>query len=59
MSLIDLPTLTSLLFVFLLEKSNWFFYVVMTLMMTMITCLATVKGALLPACVSMKGATTV
>lgn len=63
MSFIALPTLTSLLcffcfFFFLLEKSSWLLYIVMTLM-TMITYLLAVKGALLPACACMKGAMTV
>lgn len=54
-----LQTLTSLLYFFLLEKSSWLLYIVMTLMMTMITYLLAVQGALLPACVCMKGAMTV
>lgn len=44
---------------FLLEKSSWLLYIVMTLMMTMITYLLAVRGALLPACACMKGAMTV
>lgn len=59
MSFIALQTLTSLLYFFLLEKSSWLFYIVMTLMMTMITYLLAVKGALLPACACMKGEMTV
>lgn len=50
-----LQTLTSLLYFFLLEKSSWLLYIVMMLMMTMITYLLAVQGALLPACVCMKG----
>lgn len=42
---------------FLLEKSSWLFYIVMMLMM--ITYLLAVQGALLPACVCMKGVLTV
>lgn len=44
---------------FLLEKSSWLLYIVMRLMMTLITYLLAVKGALLPACACMKGAMTV
>lgn len=54
-----LQTLTSLLYFFLLEKSSWLLYIVMMLIMTMITYLLAVQGALLPACVCMKGVTTV
>lgn len=54
-----LQTLTSLLYFFLLEKSSWLLYIVMMLMMTMITYLLAVQGALLPACVCMKGVMTV
>lgn len=59
MSFIALQTLTSLLYFFLLEKSSWLLYIVMTLKMTMITYLLAVKGALLPACACMKGEMTV
>lgn len=55
----SLQTLTSLLYFFLLEKSSWLLYIVMMLMMTMITYLLAVQGALLPACVCMKGVMTV
>lgn len=54
-----LQTLTSLLYFFLLKKSTWLLYIVMTLMMAMITYLLAVQGALLPACVCMKGVKTV
>lgn len=54
-----LQTLTSLLYFFLLENSSWLLYIVIMLMMTMITYLLTVQGALLPACVCMKGVLTV
>lgn len=57
--LFALQTLTSLLYFFLLEKSSWLLYIVIMLMMTMITYLLTVQGALLPACVCMKGVLTV
>lgn len=53
--LVALQTLTSLLYFFLLEKSSWLLYIVIMLMMTMITYLLAVQGALLPACVCMKG----
>lgn len=55
----DLAVVFFFSFLFLLEKSSWFFYIVMTLMMTMITYLLAVKGALPPACACMKGAMTV
>lgn len=42
---------------FLLDKSSWLLYIVR--MLTMITYLLAVQGALLPACVCMKGVSTV
>lgn len=54
-----LNTDLAIFFFFLLEKSSWLLYIVMMLMMTMITYLLAVQGALLPACVCMKGVMTV